>query len=163
MRKLIVMIALLAVTSMSANVWAADMIENGKTVKFHYTLTVQGEVVDSSDGKTPLEYTHGEKMIIPGLEKELAGLKPGDTKKVTVKADDGYGQIDPNAYVEFPKNNFLEGQEPQVGMVVQIPTKDGQRLAGVVSELKENTVLINFNHPLAGEELLFDVTIVSVE
>lgn len=139
------------------------MIDEGKTVKMHYTLTVEGQVVDSSEGKDPLEYVHGNKMIIPGLENELTGMKVGDTKTVAVVAKDAYGEIDTNAIVEIPKERLPEGMEVQKGMVLEMSSPEGQKLPGMVMEVKEATIIVNFNHPLAGKDLSFDVSIVDVQ
>lgn len=152
---------LLAATTIAKG--APIMIEDGKKVKIEYTLKVNGEVVDSSEGRGPLEYTQGEGMIIPGLEKQLAGLKVGDKKTVTVASEEAYGPSDPNAIVEVPKANMPKDQEPQKGMMLQMQTPDGKTLNGIVTEVKDEVVVLNFNHPLAGQELLFDVEIVGIE
>ena len=137
----------------STPVWGAeDMIKEGSSVKFDYTLYVEGEVADTSEGKEPLQYTHGTGMIIPGLEAQLDGLKAGDEKKVIVAPEDAYGVVNPQAIVEIPKSNLGEGLDPTVGMVLQMQTKDGQTLNGVVNEIKEEALVMNFNHPLAGKE-----------
>ena len=140
-----------------------SVIEDGKTVKFDYTLTVEGQMVDTSADRGPLEYKHGAKMIVTGLEKELVGLKPGDKKVVTVTPEEGYGAVDPNAVVEFPKSKLALDEEVRVGMVLTLPTESGRQYSGVVIEVKEETFVINFNHPLAGRELVFDVEIVEVQ
>jgi FKBP-type peptidyl-prolyl cis-trans isomerase 2 len=139
------------------------VIEDGKTVKFHYTLTVKGEVADTSQGKEPLEYVQGKQMIIPGLESQLAGMKAGDKKRIVVGPEDAYGPIDPKAFVEMPKTNLEPGLDAQPGMVLQIPTKSGQPLTGMITEIKDETFILNFNHPLAGQELTFEVDIVDVK
>ena len=139
------------------------VIEDGKKVKIDYTLTVDEKMVDTSEGKTPLEYVQGNKMIIPGLEKQLAGLKVGDEKKVTVTPEEGYGQIDPTAVVDVAKKNFGETFDPKVGMLVQMKSQDGKQYAGVIKEIKDETVTVDFNHPLAGKELNFAIKIVSIE
>lgn len=138
-------------------------IEEGKKVSMNYTLTVNGEVVDSSKDAAPLEFVQGQGMIIPGLEKQLVGLKAGDQKTVTVAPEEAYGSLDPNALVEVPKANLPPDQEPQVGMVLQTITQDGNPVMGVVSEIKEQSIVVDFNHPLAGQTLNFDIDIVSVE
>lgn len=139
------------------------VIEEGKSVKFDYTLKVEEQLVDKSEGRGPLEYVHGKNMIVKGLEKELVGLKVGDKKVVTVTPEEGYGAVDPNAIVEFPKEKLAIDQEVKVGMVLTLPTESGKKYSGVVIEVKEETFVINFNHPLAGRELVFDVEIVEVK
>lgn len=138
------------------------MIEDGKTVKFDYVLTVDGEVVDTSEGKQPLEYVQGEGRIVPGLEKEMNGLSEGDKKTVVVDPAGGYGARDENAVRAIPKENFPEDMELNVGQMMQMQTQDGQVFPGTILEVKDNEVVLDFNHPLAGKELNFEVTVVSV-
>ena len=140
------------------------MIEKGKTVSMDYTLTVEGKVFDSSEGKAPLEYVQGNGMIIPGLEKELDGLKVGDKRNVVVTAIEGYGERNEQALVDMPKANFkTEGCEPQVGMMVQGQGQTGQPLTGTVLDVGEEKIKVDFNHPLAGKELMFDIEIKDVK
>jgi len=142
---------------------ADGMIETGKTVKFNYTLTVEGQTVDSSEGKEPLEYVQGEGKIIKGLEAQMDGLKVGDKKAITVGPEDAYGIVDQRAIVEIPNEQLGDEVTPQPGMMLQLTTADGQPLAGMISEIKEATVIVDFNHPLAGKELLFDIEVVEVK
>jgi len=138
------------------------MIEDGKTVKIDYTLTVEGEVIDSSEGKAPLEYMQGASQIIPGLEKQLAGLKAGDKKTVTVAAADAYGEVNPAMFQEIPLTAFPPEVTPEEGMLIPLQGQDGRPLPAIVSEVKADTVVLNFNHPLAGKDLTFDVQVVEV-
>jgi len=140
-----------------------DVIAEGKTVQFHYTLTVEGQVTDTSEGKEPLEYVHGSRMIIPGLEKQLEGLKVNDEKTIAVPAEEAYGPVDPRAIIAIPKDQFPAYFVPQKGLPVQIELHNGQPLMGLVEEVKENSVIVNFNHPLAGQDLVFKVKIVSIK
>ena len=137
------------------------MIEKGKKVKFHYTLTVEGQVVDSSSGKDPLEYEHGGQTIIAGLQKEMEGLNAGDKKQVTVEAKEAYGEINPEAIVEVAKEN-LGTEDIQQGMAVRAQSQTGQTFQGVVKEVKDKVAIVDFNHPLAGKELAFNIEIVAV-
>ncbi|MDP8266250.1 MAG: peptidylprolyl isomerase [Candidatus Aceula meridiana] len=152
---------LLAATTIAKG--ADVMIEDGKKVKMEYTLKVNGEIVDSSEGREPLEYTQGQGAIIPGLEKQLVGLKVGDKKTVTVSPEEAYGAVNPDAFAEVPKANMPQEQEPQKGMMLQMQTPDGKTLNGTITEVKDETVVLDFNHPLAGKELLFDIEIVGIE
>jgi len=138
-------------------------IKDGSKVFFDYTLTVDGEVVDSSEGREPLEYTQGQNQIVTGLEKALLGLKAGDEKTVTVSPEEGYGLIDPEALREVPKSSLPPELEPQVGMILGMQGPSGRPLPVKVSEIKEESVIMDFNHPLAGKELNFKVKVVSVE
>ena len=151
------------ITTIGIGYGEVGMVSQGKTVKIHYTLTVNGEVIDSSSGKEPLEYVQGEGMIIPGLERQLAGMAVGEKKSVVVGAQEAYGEKDARAVIEVPKDQFAQGGEPQTGMMIQVPTQSGEPLVGVVESVGEETLVLDFNHPLAGKELHFDVEIVEVK
>lgn len=138
-------------------------IQDGKKVSFDYTLTVDGQVVDSSEQRGPLTYTQGQGQIIPGLANELVGLKVGDEKKVVVAPENAYGIINQNAFQEVDKSSLPENVEVEVGTILQVQNEQGQSFPVKVSEVKDNTVVLDFNHPLAGKTLNFDVKIVSIE
>jgi FKBP-type peptidyl-prolyl cis-trans isomerase 2 len=143
---------------------AEDMtISKGKKVKFDYTLTVDKETVETTTGKQPLEFVQGNGMLIPGLEKELEGLKAGDTKRVVVKPEEGYGMPNPQLTREFDKAKLPTDMKPEKGMVLEMQDPQGQSYPCTIVEVKDKTVMLDFNHPLAGKELTFDVKIVSVE
>jgi FKBP-type peptidyl-prolyl cis-trans isomerase 2 len=138
-------------------------IENGKKVKFHYTLTVDNQVVQTSEGQQPLAYTHGSGEIIPGLAVELEGMNEGEEKSVSVSAENAYGKVNPDAFKELPKSSLPEGLEPKKDMTLQAHTPEGQEIPVRVSEIKEDSIVIDLNHPLAGKDLKFDVKVVSIE
>lgn len=158
-----IMIGLFLLTTKSyAAPQAPNLIAAGKVVKIHYTLTVDGKVVDSSkESQQPLSYTQGKQMMIPGLEKQLEGKKAGDKLQVTVKPEEAYGPVNPKAYAEVPLKE-LPKEGLKVGAVLTNTTPEGQQMHGVVSEIKKDSAVLNFNHPLAGKELHFDVEIVEV-
>jgi len=137
-------------------------IQSGKEVSIHYTLKVNGEVVDSSKDKEPLTYVHGKGQIIPGLSKALEGMEAGDKKSVTVEPGDGYGEVNPKAYQEVPRTELPKEIEPKVGMTLQASSSDGRKQLIRISELKDSSVVVDMNHPLAGKTLDFDVEVVSV-
>ena len=138
-------------------------IEKGKTVKFDYTLTVDGKVVDISAGKKPIEYTQGSGQIIKGLETRLQGLKVSDEKTILVPAAEGYGPVVPNAVQAFPKTFFPKDVQLKVGMTVPLQNKEGQVVPAVVKEIKAEEVLLDLNHPLAGKDLTFAIKIVEIK
>ncbi len=142
---------------------APEAVAPGVKVKMDYTLTVDGEQIETSQGEAPLEYTQGSGMIIPGLEKALEGMKVGETKKVTVKPEEGYGPVIPEMIVDLPKDKLAEGVVPEKDMILQFPTQDGNMIIGRVVEVMENDIKVDFNHPLAGKELTFDIKIVGLE
>lgn len=139
---------------------ATDTITSGKVVAMNYTLTDgAGKVLDASEG-SPLEYLQGHQNIIPGLEKELEGLKPGDKKQVVVQPTEGYGERNPELQFTLPLEQF-GGQSPEPGMMVQLQSEEGVMMATIV-KTEGDQVILDANHPLAGQILHFDVEIVEV-
>jgi len=161
-----VLIVLLVIALIPATSQAADTkptITEGKNVSLEYTLTLDDKtVVESNVGKQPLTYTHGTQQIIPGLEKALAGLAVGDTKEVTVAPADGYGEQDPNALQEVQKQ-LIPPDALVVGTRLQGQAPDGHMVYPRVAEIKDDTVTLDFNHPLAGKTLHFNVKILDIQ
>lgn len=139
------------------------VVADGKTVKVDYTLTVDGEVVDSSKGRQPLEFKEGSHQVIPGFEKAIMGMKVGQKKSFTVKPEEGYGQVNPKAFQEVPKSQLPAGMTPKAGMKLLAEGKNGQKLPVVIKEVKKDTVIVDMNHPLAGKTLKFDVEVVDIK
>lgn len=139
-------------------------IATGSKVSIEYTLTLVGDdkVIDSNVGGQPLAYTQGSGQIIPGLENALTGKKAGDSLKVTVSPEEGYGPVNQEAIIEVQTEN-LPADARKVGMQVQGQTPEGQMVQAQVVEMRENTAILDFNHPLAGKTLHFDVRIVGVQ
>lgn len=139
------------------------IVQSGSEVSFDYTLTDEnGKVVDTSKGKEPMHYVHGQGQIIPGLEKELTGLAVGSEKKVTVKPEDAYGPVNPQKFQEIPKEK-LPPEALKVGTMLMAQGPAGQGVPVRVHEIKESTVVMDFNHPLAGKTLSFDVKITDIK
>ncbi len=128
-------------------------------VSIDYTLTVDGEVVDASEENEPLEYLQGYQNIIPGLESQLVGMKIGESKKVLVAPRDGYGEVDPEAFVEVQRSEFPKDFEIKPGIDLQLQDQDGEMVNAVIVSVIGNKVKLDLNHPLAGKELLFSVTV----
>jgi len=137
-------------------------IQNGSKVSIHYTLTVEGEVVDTSQGNPPLEYVHGQGQIIPGLEEALIGLKSGDKKNAVVAPEKGYGPRFDQAVQKIPASSFPQKDSLKVGDMVSGQVS-GKPFQGKVVEVTDADVTLDMNHPLAGKELHFDVEVLSVE
>lgn len=139
------------------------VVKDGMLVTFDYTLSgTDGKVIESSKGKEPLKYIHGQKAMIPGLEKELSGMKVGGEKHVTVKPEDAYGPINKNAFQEIPKEK-LPANALKVGAVLAAKSPNGAVIPVRVHEIKEKTVVMDMNHPMAGKTLVFDVKIVDIQ
>ncbi|MFK7600842.1 peptidylprolyl isomerase [Deinococcus sp. SM5_A1] len=135
-------------------------IEQDKVVDLEYKLTVKGEVVDQSEPGEPLTYLHGHSNIIPGLEKALEGQAVGCTMKVTVQPEDGYGERDEDNTEELAREDFEDDIE--IGETYYAQAEDGSVIPFTVMELNGDMVKVDFNPPLAGEVLNFDVTVVGV-
>jgi len=135
----------------------------GKKVTLDYTLTVDNKEVETSVGRTPLTYVAGDRNIIPGLEAQLNGMRINEEKVIHVAAKDAYGDMDPKAFKDFPLTALPKGLTPKVGMVLQASAPDGSKFPGVISEVKGDKVVLNFNHPLAGKALTFKVKILKIE
>ena len=137
-------------------------IKNDKVVLIHHTLKDdKGETIDSSDGQEPLGYLHGKKNIVVGLESVLDGQKAGQKLNVIVKPEDGYGIYDEKMKQEVEKSKFGKEAELQVGARFQAETPQGVTIA-CIKEIKDKTVIVDFNHELAGKTLYFDIEILDV-
>jgi FKBP-type peptidyl-prolyl cis-trans isomerase SlyD len=138
-------------------------VQEGSIVSIEYTLTDdQGNVIDTNVGKEPLTFIQGAGQIVSGLEKELQGLKAGDRKKVQVEPEDGYGMPSQRAFQELPRETIpAEAQKAGVSLMAKGP--DGRAIPIRVHEVKEKTVVVDFNHPLAGKTLNFDVKIKDIK
>ena len=138
----------------------SEKVSSGKVVGFSYELkNNKGETLEKSD--QPLEYLQGNNNIIPGLEKEMEGLSVGDKKSVVVDPKEGYGEYDKDLRFEVPRKNFPAEVEIVAGMEFQTETEDGPMIVKV-TEVRPDVVVVDGNHPLAGQKLHFDVEITSV-
>ena len=161
-------LTLLGVLFFTSNIHAQagkgeKVVKTGSTVSLEYTLSDdKGKMIESNKGKEPLSYTQGQGQIIPGLEKELMGMAVGGTKKVKVKPEDAYGPVDPKALREIPKAN-VPAEALKVGTTLTARNPQGQSIPVRVHEIKEKTVVMDFNHPLAGKTLSFDVKVLDVK
>ncbi|GAA5010088.1 peptidylprolyl isomerase [Acinetobacter puyangensis] len=136
-------------------------IANDHVVKFNYTLTNgEGQILDKSEGQ-PLAYLHGASNIIPGLENALTGKTTGEKLTVNVPAAEGYGEYHAELVQEVPRQMFQGVDNIQAGMQFQAQTEDGVQIV-TVKDVQEENVIIDGNHPLAGQDLTFDVEIVEV-
>jgi FKBP-type peptidyl-prolyl cis-trans isomerase SlyD len=138
-----------------------QVIQEDSIVSIEYTLRDDsGKVVDSNVGKEPLIYLHGSGQIVRGLEKGLTGLKVGDQKKIVVKPEEGYPS-NPNAFQEIPKDK-LPAEAQKVGTMLATKGPQGETIAMRVHEVKDKTIVVDFNHPLAGKTLNFDVKVMDI-
>ena len=138
-------------------------IKENRAVSFHYTLTDDdGQTLDSSAGKDPLAYLHGAGNIIPGLESALAGKSVGDSMVVAVTAAEGYGEVQKELIQEVPRDAFQGVDSIEVGMQFEAQTGQGGTVPVTVTAVTDEIVTVDGNHPLAGKNLNFDVSIEDV-
>jgi len=136
-------------------------VTKGKVISLEYTLKLdEKQVVDTNVGKDPLTYTQGTNQIIRGVEAAVAGMTVGETKHVILEPADGYGTINPRAFQEVPKEKVPK--EAKVGTQLHGKDAKGRTIEPIVSEIRDNTVLLDFNHPLAGKTLFLDVKVVNI-
>lgn len=138
------------------------MINKGAKVKFDYTLTIDGKVQDTSAGRGPLEYTHGAGQIIQGLEEELEQMNIGDKKTVHIKAEKAYGPVLQEAIKRVPKEAIMNADQLKVGDMVGA-SNGGHTFRAVVKEITDKEITLDFNHPLAGKDLTFDVELKEIK
>lgn len=131
-------------------------------VSIDYSLTVDGEIIDASEENDPLEFLQGHQNIIPGLENQMYGMKVGESKEVIVSPKDGYGNVDPNAIIDVPRTEFPKDFEIKPGLELQLQSQEGELLNAVIVSISKDKVRLDLNHPLAGNELLFRVTVVDL-
>lgn len=141
---------------------AFDTVKDGLVVSMEYKLTADGEVLDSSDEAGPLQFLAGYGNIIPGLESEMAGMKIGESKNVTVQPADGYGEFDEEAFTDVPRSEFPADLKLEEGMELHVTDEDGNHQAAYVAEFDDQTVKLDFNHPLAGAVLEFYVKVIAL-
>ena len=137
--------------------------KEGDKVKVHYHGKLRsGETFDSSQGREPLEFTLGTGQVIKGFDEGVKGMNVGDKKTVEINAGDAYGEKDERNVIEFPKEQFPPEMNPQPGMQLMLNSGDGQQIPVMVTEVKENSVILDANHPLAGQDLIFDIELVEI-
>lgn len=138
------------------------MIQSGKQVSLEYTVFLaDGTQIDSNVGEDPLIFTHGTHQVFPALEDALIGLKPGDTKQVMLPAEEAYGPVVAEAYKEVDVETIPESYR-YAGAVLGVQDPAGGVYPIRVHEIKTDKIVLDFNHPLAGQALRFDVKVVEV-
>ena len=138
------------------------MIEAGKTVKVHYKGTLNdGTVFDSSEGRDPIEFELGGGTVIPGFETAVGEMEVDETKSVTIPSAEAYGEINQDMVGLVPRSNLPDDIEPEVGMVLSMQSPDGEMPVRIV-ELDGENLTLDANHPLAGQDLTFELTLVAI-
>ena len=133
----------------------------GDTVKVHYRGTLSdGSEFDSSAGREPLEFEVGSGQVIPGFDSAVSTLEPGDKTTVTIPAAEAYGDHNPEGLQSFPLSAFPS--PPEVGWAVELGGPNGERIPATVAEIGEENVTLDFNHPLSGQDLTFELELVEI-
>jgi len=139
------------------------MIEKGQKVKIHYTGTLEdGKQFDSSTGRDPLEFEMGAGMVIPGFESGVADMAVGEKKKINIVAAEAYGEKRDEMVMEFERANLPEDLEPEIGMGLQMQGPQGQAIPVQITAVADETITIDANHPLAGQNLTFELELIEV-
>lgn len=139
-------------------------MKNGDTVRVHYKGTLNdGELFDSSEGREPLQFTVGEGQVIPGFDAAVLDMKVGDKKTVNIPVEEAYGPRNQDMLVQVPRTEFPEDVTPEVGMELQMSDNEGHVFPVVVAGVEEDHVILDANHPLAGEDLTFDLEMMGID
>jgi len=137
--------------------------KSGDTVQVHYSgRLTDGTQFDSSEGREPLEFKVGNGDVIKGFDEGVTGMAVGEKKTVHIPAAEAYGQKDENRVVDFPRSNFPSDLTPEVGMQLNMTNGAGQVIPVVIVEVNEDNVVLDANHPLAGQDLVFDIELVNI-
>ncbi|WP_158837771.1 FKBP-type peptidyl-prolyl cis-trans isomerase [Polaribacter sp. L3A8] len=141
-----------------------SQVKENNTVKVHYTgKLADGQIFDTSEGKEPIEFTLGEGSLIPGFEKGLIDMKVSEKKTITIVKEEAYGEVNKDLIQEVNKSDLPQDMEPQVGMGLVSKSPDGREMNLMVVEVKDESIVIDGNHPLAGKDLVFDLEVVEIK
>ena len=137
--------------------------KSGDKVKVHYHGRLpNGETFDSSAGREPLEFEVGSGMVIKGFDDGVTGMKVGEKKTINIPPDQAYGEKNPEMMIEFPKSQFPPGIDLEIGTQLMMSSASGQQFPVRIAEVKDDSVILDANHHLAGEELIFDLELVEI-
>lgn len=140
-----------------------QQVKKGDTVSVHYHGKLNdGSTFDSSEGRAPLEFTAGNGQVIKGFDDAVLDMQVGDKKTVNIPVHEAYGERNQEMMVKVPRTDFPQDMTPEIGMELQMSDDQGHVFPVVVAEVHEDSVLLDANHPLAGQELTFDIEIVSI-
>lgn len=140
-----------------------QQVQSGDTVRVHYhgRLT-DGTTFDSSEGRDPLEFEVGSGMVIAGFDNGVIGMIIGDKRTLSIAVDDAYGPKNPEMVIEFPREQVPEGMPLEKGMRLNLNNSEGQVVPVVITDVLDETILLDANHPLAGEDLVFDIELIEI-
>ena len=137
--------------------------QNGDKVRVHYHGKLRsGETFDSSQGREPLEFTVGSGQVIKGFDEGIKGMQPGDKKTLEIPVGEAYGEKSQDMIIEFPKAQFPADMSPEIGQQLMMSNGSDQSFPVTILEVKEESVILDANHPLAGQDLIFDLELVEI-
>ena len=137
--------------------------KSGDTVLVHYAGRLNDDsVFDTSEGRDPLTFQLGKGQVVPGFDKAVAGMEVGGKKTVTIPSDEAYGPRIDQLTFTAPRENLPQGYDPQVGEMMGLETRDGRQMDVVITHVDDNSVKMDGNHPLAGQDLTFDIELVKI-
>jgi FKBP-type peptidyl-prolyl cis-trans isomerase 2 len=140
-----------------------QQVQNGDKVRVHYHGKLRsGETFDSSEGREPLEFTVGSGQVIRGFDEGVKGMQQGEKRTVEIPVQDAYGEKSEEMLIEFPKDQFPPEMQPEVGMQLMMNNSQGQSFPVTIAEVRDESVLLDANHPLAGQDLIFDLELVEI-
>lgn len=141
-----------------------EQAKKGDTAQVHYTGRLEdGQVFDSSEGGEPLEFEVGAGQVIQGFDDGVRGMNEGDKKRIEIEADDAYGQRVDALVQTIAREGLNLEREPEVGMQLGLQLPDGNQIPVTITEVTENSITLDANHPLAGRKLIFDVELINVK
>jgi FKBP-type peptidyl-prolyl cis-trans isomerase 2 len=140
-----------------------QQVQHGDKIRVHYHGKLRsGETFDSSEGRDPLEFTVGTGQVIKGFDEGVKGMQVGEKKTVEIPVGDAYGEKSEDMVIEFPKSQFPEDMNPEVGQQLMMSNGSGQSFPVTIMEVQEENVILDANHPLAGQDLIFDLELVEI-
>lgn len=140
-----------------------QQVKIGDKVKVHYTgKLTNGELFDSSTGRAPLEFTVGAGQMIKGFDAAMPGMSIGEKKTVSISPEEAYGANDEKSIIEFPKQNVPPDMLLEVGMKLELRNEDGRPLPVIITGIKDDVIILDANHSLAGKELVFDIELLEI-
>ena len=136
-------------------------IKKNQVIKLNYELKINGDIVDNNIGADPIEFVYGAGDLIPGLESRIVDMKEGETRQIKVPASEGYGDYNEELTEVVPKEAF-EGIDLQIGLILEADTESGEVVKATVTDVTDKEVTVDYNHPLAGSDLDFTVTVQAI-
>src|SRR4029079_5776644 len=140
-----------------------QQVKKGDVVKVHYTgKLTNGEQFDSSTGRAPLKFTVGSGQMIKGFDDAMPGMSVGEKKTINISPEEGYGEQNEEAIIEFPRQNVPADMPLEVGMQLELRSEDGMPIPVTIADVKDDIIILDANHSLAGKELVFDIELVEI-